>query len=412
MKRVVVTGVGAVTPIGNNVDEFWNGIKENKCGIGPITRFDASEYKVSVAAELKDFNPETIIPKRELKRLDRFSQYAIVAADEALKDSGIEITDENAMRIGTIMGTGIGGFETIENGYQRLLDKGPRRLNPMFIPMIISNMGAANVAIKTGARGASYSLNTACAAGTNAIGEAFLKIATGMLDGAFVGGSEASVVPLAMGSFDALTALSSNEDPTKASRPFDKDRDGFVAGEGAGVLYIESLESAQARGAKIYAEIVGYGTNSDAYHITAPRPDGEGAAEAMRDAMNMAGVKPEEIDYINAHGTSTPTNDTAETESIKRALGDAAYQTAISSTKGHTGHLLGAAGGIEAVVLAKAIEEGYIPATLGLETPGEGLDLDYVPGQGREAEIRYAMSNSLGFGGHNATILFKRWDGA
>lgn len=412
MKRVVITGVGAVTPIGNNVEDFWNGIKENKCGIGPITRFDASEYKVSVAAELKDFQPETVIPKRELKRLDKFSQYAIVAADEALKDSGIEITDDNAMRIGTIMGTGIGGFETIEEGYQRLIDKGPRRLNPMFIPMIISNMNAANIAIKTGARGTSYSLNTACAAGTNAIGEGFLKIATGILDGAFVGGSEASVAPLAMGAFDALTALSSNDDPMTASRPFDKDRDGFVAGEGAGVLYIESLESAQARGAKIYAEIVGYGTNSDAYHITAPRPDGEGAAEAMKDAMTMAGANPEDIDYINAHGTSTPTNDIAETASIKKALGEAAYKTAISSTKGHTGHLLGAAGGIEAVILAKAIEEGFIPATLGLETPEEGLDLDYVPGQGREAEIRYAMSNSLGFGGHNATILFKRWDGA
>ncbi len=412
MKRVVITGIGAVSPIGNNVAEFWQSLKEGRHGIGPITKFDTTEFNVKLAAEVTDFEPDTIIPKRELKRLDNFSKYALVAAHEALHDSGFEITEDNAKRIGTIMASGIGGFETIEEGAERLNTKGPKRMHPLFIPMIISNMSAGNIAIKTGARGASMTLNTACAGGTNAVGEGFLKVATGLLDGAFVGGSEASLTRLALSSFDALTAMSRSEDPDHASRPFDKDRDGFVPGEGAGILFIESLDSALERGADIYAEIVGYGTNSDAYHITAPLPDGEGAADAMADAMAMAGIQPEDIDYINAHGTSTPTNDSAETQSIKTVLGDHAYNVPVSSVKGNIGHLLGAAGGIEAVLLAKAVQEGYVPPTIGLENPDEDCDLDYVPGKGRDHEIRYALSNSLGFGGHNASILFKKWEGA
>lgn len=411
MTRVVVTGMGAVTPIGNSLPEFWESIQAGKSGIDLISKFDATEFKAKVAAEVKDFDPETVIKRRDARRMELFTQYAVVAADEAIKDAGYEITEDNARRVGIILASGVGGMPTIEEGQQRLAEKGPKRINPFFIPMVISNMSAGNVSIHTGARGASMTVNTACAGGTNAVGEGFLKIKSGLMDACIVGGSESAITPLTIGSFDALTALSTNPDPKTASRPFDEGRDGFVSGEGAGVLFIESLESAQARGAKIYAEIVGYGANSDAYHMTSPREDGSGAAESMQEAIDMAGIDKDQIGYINAHGTSTPTNDVAETLSIKRLFGERAYEIPVSSVKGHIGHLLGAAGGIEAVLLAKALEEGYIPMTLGLENPAEDCDLDYVPHEGRHVDFEYGLSNSLGFGGHNATILMKRWDG-
>lgn len=410
MQRVVVTGLGTVSPIGNNVAAFWDSMRHDKGGIAPITKFDHSGSSVSVAAEVKDFDPSPVLDRRETQRMDFFSQYAVVASVEAVEDSGYQIED-NAHRVGVLVSSGIGGLIEIEKGIRKMIEKGAKRIPPLFVPLTIGNMASGNISMKLGIKGPSLDIVTACASATNSIGEAFLKIKTGLLDACLAGGAEATICEIGIGGFAALTALSTNQDPATASRPFDKDRDGFVMGEGAGVLFLESLESAQARGAHIYAELVGYGANSDAYHMTAPTPDGSGAGECIKQALAMAGLSAEDVDYINAHGTSTPTNDKGETQAIKYALGDAAYKLAVSSSKGHFGHLLGGAGGVEAIVCVKALEEGFVPATLGLENPEEGCDLDYVPGHGRQQDIQVALSNSLGFGGHNAVLAFKRWDG-
>jgi len=410
MQRVVVTGLGTVSPIGNNVAAFWDSMRHDKGGIAPITKFDHSGSSVSVAAEVKDFDPSPVLDRRETQRMDFFSQYAVLASVEAVKDSGYQIED-NAHRVGVLVSSGIGGLIEIEKGIRKMIEKGAKRIPPLFVPLTIGNMASGNISMKLGIKGPSLDIVTACASATNSIGEAFLKIKTGLLDACLAGGAEATICEIGIGGFAALTALSTNQDPATASRPFDKDRDGFVMGEGAGVLFLESLESAQARGAHIYAELVGYGANSDAYHMTAPTPDGSGAGECIKQALAMAGLSAEDVDYINAHGTSTPTNDKGETQAIKYALGDAAYKVAVSSSKGHFGHLLGGAGGVEAIVCVKALEEGFVPATLGLENPEEGCDLDYVPGHGRQQDIQVALSNSLGFGGHNAVLAFKRWDG-
>ena len=410
MQRVVVTGLGTVSPIGNNVAAFWDSMRHDKGGIAPITKFDHRGSSVSVAGEVKDFDPSPVLDRRETQRMDFFSQYAVVASVEAVEDSGYQIED-NAHRVGVLVSSGIGGLIEIEKGIRKMIEKGAKRIPPLFVPLTIGNMASGNISMKLGIKGPSLDIVTACASATNSIGEAFLKIKTGLLDACLAGGAEATICEIGIGGFAALTALSTNQDPATASRPFDKDRDGFVMGEGAGVLFLESLESAQARGAHIYAELVGYGANSDAYHMTAPTPDGSGAGECIKQALAMAGLSAEDVDYINAHGTSTPTNDKGETQAIKYALGDAAYKVAVSSSKGHFGHLLGGAGGVEAIVCVKALEEGFVPATLGLENPEEGCDLDYVPGHGRQQDIQVALSNSLGFGGHNAVLAFKRWDG-
>lgn len=411
MQRVVITGIGTISPIGNDVETFWNTIKANQSGIAPLEIFDEDfDSDVKVAAQVKDFNPKDTMSRKEYSRMDRYSQFGVAASVEALENSGYDI-EANAERVGVIVGSGIGGLLAIQDGIFRMKDKGAKRVQPLFVPMTIGNMGAANISIKTGARGTSLDIVTACASATNSIGEAFLKIQNGSLDACLAGGAEATINEIGIAGFEVLTALSTNADPKTASRPFDKNRDGFVMGEGAGILFMESLESATARGANILAEVVGYGSNSDAFHMTAPRPDGSGAGEAIKEAINMAGIEATAIDYINAHGTSTPTNDSAETASIKYALGEHAYNVPISSSKGFFGHLLGAAGGVEAVAIVKALQDGFVPATLGLEETDEDCDLDYVPGAGREQEIQYALSNSLGFGGHNAVLLFKRWDG-
>ena len=411
-RRVVITGLGAVTPIGNNTNDFWEGIKEGKCGIDEITRFDITNFKVKLAAELKDFNAEDYFDRREAKRLDRFSQYAMVAAREAWNDSGLDKETENMERVGIIIGSGIGGIGTTEEEHEKYMTKGPDRVSPMYIPMGIPNMATGNVAIDIGAKGESISMVTACASGTHSIGESFRMIKHGYQDVVLAGGTEAGITPLGIAGFTNIKALSKSEDKTRASIPFDKERSGFVMGEGAGVIVLEELEHAKKRGAKIYAEMVGYGATSDAYHITSPAPGGEGGARAMKIAMEEAHVNPEEITYINAHGTSTHLNDSYETQAIKTALGeDAAKKVMVSSTKGHTGHLLGAAGGVEAIVCAKAIEEGFVPATINYKVPDEECDLDVVPNEGRKVEVKYAISNSLGFGGHNSSILLKKYEG-
>ena len=411
-KRVVITGLGAVTPIGNNTNDFWEGIKEGKCGIDEITRFDITNFKVKLAAELKDFNAEDYFDRREAKRLDRFSQYAMVAAREAWKDSGLDKETENMERVGIIIGSGIGGIGTTEEEHEKYMTKGPDRVSPMYIPMGIPNMATGNVAIDIGAKGESISMVTACASGTHSIGESFRMIKHGYQDVVLAGGTEAGITPLGIAGFTNIKALSKAEDKTRASIPFDKERSGFVMGEGAGVIVLEELEHAKKRGAKIYAEIVGYGATSDAYHITSPAPGGEGGARAMKIAMEEAHVNPEEITYINAHGTSTHLNDSYETQAIKTALGEeAAKKVMVSSTKGHTGHLLGAAGGVEAIVCAKAIEEGFVPATINYKVPDEECDLDVIPNEGRKVDVKYAISNSLGFGGHNSSILLKKYEG-
>ena len=409
-RRVVITGLGAITPIGNNAKEFWKGIKEGKCGIDEITHFDITGYKVKLAAEVKDYNPEDYFDRRSAKRMDRFSQFAIVAAKEAWRDSKLDKEKENMERVGVILGSGIGGLSTMQADISNLVLKGPDRVSPMFIPMSIANMAAGNVAIELGAKGESISMVTACASGTHCIGESFRMIKNGYQDIVIAGGSEASITPVGIAGFTNIKALSQATDKNRASIPFDKERSGFVMGEGAGILILEELEHALARGANIYAEIVGYGATSDAYHITSPAPGGEGGARAMKIAMEEAGVKPEEITYINAHGTSTHLNDSCETEAIKTALGEASKKVMVSSTKGHIGHLLGAAGGVEAVVCAKSIEEGFVPATINYQVPDEECDLDIVPNEGRTVEVEYAMSNSLGFGGHNASILLKKYE--
>ena len=409
-RRVVVTGMGAITPIGNNVAEFWKGIQDGKCGIDEITLFDTSDYKVKLAGEVKGYNAEDYFDKRQAKRLDRFSQFGIIAAKEAWKDSGLDAKKEDMERVGVILGSGIGGLGTIEKDNKILQDKGPDRLSPMYIPMCIVNMAAGNVAIELGAKGESIAMVTACASGTHSIGESYRMIKHGYQDIVIAGGTEASITPSGIAGFTNIKALTQNPDKTRASIPFDKERSGFVMGEGAGLLVLEELEHAKARGAKIYAEIVGYGATSDAYHITSPLPDGEGGAKAMILAMKDAKVSPDDVTYINAHGTSTPLNDSCETQAVKTAFGKSAEKVMVSSTKGNTGHLLGAAGGIEAIACVKAIEENFVPATINYKEKDENCDLDIVPNIGRKTQVNYAMSNSLGFGGHNSSILFKKYE--
>jgi 3-oxoacyl-[acyl-carrier-protein] synthase II len=408
--RVVITGMGAITPIGNSVEEFFTSVKDGKCGIDFINTFDTEAFSVKLAAQVKNFDAKNYMDMKEAKRMDRFSQFAVVASGEAIKDAGLDLETLDKERFGVIVGSGIGGLENIEKEAKTLTEKGPRRVNPLFIPMIITNMAAGNIAIKYGALGVCTNIVTACATGTHSIGEAFRNIKHGYADVILAGGTEASITPLGVAGFSSLTALSTSKDPLRASIPFDKERDGFVMGEGAGILVVEQYEHAVKRGAKIYAEIVGYGATCDAYHITAPAPDGHGGARAMQLAMQEAGITPKEVSYVNAHGTSTPINDKLETLAMKAAFGEDAYHTPVSSTKSMIGHLLGAAGAVEAVVCVKAIEEGFIPATIGYQVPDEECDLDSVPNTGRSAKITYAMSNSLGFGGHNATLIFKNME--
>ncbi len=409
-RRVVVTGLGAITPIGNNVEEFWKGIISSKCGIDEITLFDVSDFKVKLAGEVKNFNPEERLDKRSAKRLDRYTQLAIVATKELMEDSKLNIEEINPERFGVAVSSGIGGLGTIENNTETLIEKGPDRVSPMYIPMAINNMAAGNIAIEVGAKGESFCMTTACASATHTIGECFRIIRHGYQDLMIAGGTEASITKTGIAGFTNIKALSTSEDKTRASIPFDKERNGFVMGEGAGLILLEELEHAKKRGAKIYAEIVGYGASSDSYHITSPAPGGEGGARAMTYAMKDAEVEADKIDYINAHGTSTHLNDSGETSAIKTALGEASKKVMVSSTKGHTGHLLGAAGGVEAVVCVKAIEEGIVPPTIGYKVPDEECDLDIVPNEARKKDIKYAMSNSLGFGGHNSSIIFKKYE--
>lgn len=409
-RRVVVTGMGAITPIGNNVEKFWEGIKEGKCGIDEITHFDTTDYKVKLAAEVKEFSAEDHFDKRTAKRMDLFSQFAIIAAREAMEDSNITKENTDMNRVAAVIGTGIGGLATIEKDNKAFVEKGPDRVSPMYIPMSIVNMAAGNVAIDLGIKGESVSMVTACATGTHSIGHGYHMIKHGYEDVVFAGGTEGSITPTGIAGFTNIKALTQETNKNRASIPFDKERSGFVMGEGAGIIVLEELEHAKARGAKIYAEIVGYGATSDAYHITSPSPDGEGAARAMQRAMNEANIKPEEVTYINAHGTSTHLNDSGETLAIKRALGEASKNVLVSSTKGNTGHLLGAAGGVEAIACIKAIENNFVPPTIHYEVPDEECDLDIVPNQGRNVEVKYAMSNSLGFGGHNSSIIFKKYE--
>lgn len=410
MRRVVVTGMGAVTPLGNTAEEFWSNIKAGKVGIGPITKFDTTDYKAKVAGEVKDFKPDEYMDFKTAKRMEPFSQYAAAAALMAVKDSGIDIEKEDAYRCGVIVGSGVGSMQATEREHKRLLDFGPNKIGPLYIPLMIGNMAAGNIAIVTKFKGKNIDVVTACASGTNSIGEAFRSIRCGEADVILAGGTEAAICPMGVAGFCALKALSTNEDPMKASIPFDKNRDGFVLGEGAGILVLEEYEHAKARGAKIYAEMVGYGASCDAYHITSPEESGIGAAHAMMAAIADAGIEPSDLDYINAHGTSTHHNDLFETRAIKTALGEAAYNVKINSTKSMTGHLLGAAGAVEAIVLAKSCQEGFIHQTMGSSETEEEMDLNYCFGKSYEQEVRYAMSNSLGFGGHNASIIMKKFE--
>jgi 3-oxoacyl-[acyl-carrier-protein] synthase II len=408
-KRVVITGLGAVTPLGNNVESFWQGIQAGKNGIAGITAFDITGFKATLAAEAKDFIPEAYLDKKDAKRMDRYCQLALVAADEAYKDAGLDTAELDRERFGVIVGSGIGGLLTIEDQHTRLLEKGPGKVSPFFIPMSISNMAAGNIAIKLKAQGICTCIVTACATATHSIGESFRKIRNGEADLIVTGGAEAPITPLAVAGFSSMTALSSSSDPLRASIPFDKERSGFIMGEGAGILVLESLEHARQRKARIYGEVVGYGATCDAYHMTSPAPGGEGGARAMKAALDDAGIEPQEISYINAHGTSTPYNDKFETEAIKTIFGRAAYQIPVSSTKSMTGHLLGAAGAVEAIVCVKATEKDFVPPTIGYRVKDEDCDLDYVPHSGRKHRVNYALSNSLGFGGHNASLIIKKW---
>ena len=407
-RRVVVTGMGAITPIGLNVEDFWKNVKAGTLGFGEITKFDASEYKCHMAAEVKDFNAKEFMDPKAAKRMELFSQYAVAAAAEAIKDAGLDMEKEDPYRVGCAVGSGVGSMQAMEREYTKLVEKGPSRVNPIFVPLMICNMAAGNVSIQFGLKGKSINDVTACATGTNNIGEAFRSIQYGEADVMVTGGTEGAVCPLGIAGFTALTALSTVDDPAKCSLPFDKNRSGFVMGEGAGVVVLEELEHAKARGAKIYAEVVGYGCSSDAYHITSPQEDGAGAARAMTNAMEDAGVQPSEVTYINAHGTATHHNDLFETRAIKLAFGDAAKNLRINSTKSMIGRLLGAAGAVEFITCVKEIQEGYIHRTVGYETPDEEIDLDYCK-EAYEEEVPYALSNSLGFGGHNASILVKKW---
>ena len=408
-RRVVVTGLGAITPIGNSVDEFWSNIKKGCVGIDNITRFDTSEYKVKLAAEVKNFQAKDYMDFKSAKRMAKFSQYAVAAAKEAMEDAGLCMEKEDPFRCGVIIGSGIGSLETVESEYTKIQEKGPGRVNPLMVPMMISNMAAGNVAIQFGMKGKCTNVVTACATGTHCIGDAFRAIQYGDGDVMLAGGTESAICPSAVAGFMNLTALTTTEDPLRASIPFDKDRSGFVIGEGAGIVVLEELEHAKSRGAKIYAEVCGYGATCDAYHITSPAEDGSGAAKAMELAMEEAGVAPEEVDYINAHGTSTHHNDLFETKAIKTALKEVAKEVSINSTKSMIGHLLGAAGGVELVTCVKAMEEGYVHQTMGSRESDEGCDLNYTFGSPVHRKIRCAMSNSLGFGGHNATLLIKEY---
>lgn len=408
-RRVVVTGLGAITPVGNSVESFWNSIKEGKNGIDNISLFDTTDFKVKVAAEVKDFKPEDYLNKKECKRMDRYTQFALVAANEAMKDSSLNMEEIDKDRVSIIFGSGIGGLSTIENQIKTLVAKGPNRVSPLTIPMAISNMAAGMVGIEHGILGSCLSLTSACATSTHCIGEAFRNIRDGYSDIVIAGGSEASICEFGIAGFQALTALSKSEDRNRASIPFDKDRNGFVMGEGGAALILEDLESALKRGAKIYGEVVGYGTTCDAYHMTSPVMDGSGAAKAMKNAMQDAGISANEIGYINAHGTSTEINDKVETLAIKLALGEESKNAFVSSTKSMTGHLLGAAGAIEAIISIKSLEDGFVPATINYVNQDEECDLNLVTNEGKKADIEYAMSNSLGFGGHNGTLIFKKW---
>lgn len=409
-RKVVVTGMGAVTPIGNNVEEYWYSLKNGKSGIDYIKNIDTSTIDVKIGAEVKEFHPEEVIQKKEVRRLDKFSQFVLYAADEAIKSSGLDIESINSKRFGVYVGSGIGGFMTMESETEKIAIGKSKRVSPFFVPMTIINLGAGNIAIKYGAKGPCTSMVTACATGNNNIGEAFRLIKDGYADIMLAGSGEAPITKMGVAGFASMKALNPSNDISRASIPFDKDRSGFVIGEGGAVLVLESEEHAKSRGAKILAEIVGYGSTCDAYHITCPHPEGEGAADAMIEAIEEARIERNEVSYINAHGTSTPLNDKYETYAIKRVFNDYAYNIPVSSTKSMTGHLLGGAGSIEAVACIKALQEGFIPPTIGLENVDEELDLDYVPNKGREKELKYVLSNSLGFGGHNATLLFKKWE--
>lgn len=407
-RRVVVTGMGAITPIGNSVEEFWNGIKEGKTGFGPITYFDTADYRCKLAAEVKDFDPAQYMDKKSARRMEQFCQFAVAAAGQAIADAGLIMEQEDPYMVGCSVGSGIGSLQAMEREYDRLKEKGPGRVGPMLVPLMISNMAAGNVSIAYGLKGKSLNVVTACATGTHSIGEAYRTIQYGDADVMVAGGTESSITPIGIAGFSALTALSFSEDPQRASIPFDKDRNGFVMGEGSAVVVLEELEHAKRRGAKIYAELIGYGCSSDAYHITSPAEDGSGAATAMLNALKDGGVEPEELTYINAHGTSTHHNDLFETRAIKLAFGEHAYDLKINSTKSMVGHLLGAAGAVEFVTCVKEIQEGYIHRTVGLRETEEELDLNYCRDSYKE-EVPYALTNSLGFGGHNASLLLKKY---
>lgn len=407
-RRVVVTGMGAITPIGLTVEEFWESVKEQRIGFGPITKFDASEYKCKLAAEVKGFDAKQYMDPKAAKRMEAFCQYAVAAAKEAMEDAGLDMEKEDPWRVGVAVGSGIGSLQAMEREHKKLLEKGPNRVNPFLVPLMISNMASGNVSIQFGLKGKSINVVTACATGTNCIGEAMRSIQHGEADVMVAGGSEGSITPIGISGFTALTALSSSEDPARCSIPFDKERNGFVMGEGAGIVILEELEHAKARGAKIYAELVGYGCSSDAFHITSPAEDGSGAAKAMENAVQDAGIALEDITYINAHGTSTQLNDLFETRAIKLAFGEHAKKIHINSTKSMIGHLLGAAGAVEFITCVKELQENYLHATVGLQVPDEECDLDYCK-EPVEEETVYALSNSLGFGGHNASLLVKKY---
>lgn len=409
MRRVVVTGMGAITPIGIGVENFWKNVKNKTLGFGEITRFDTSDYKVKIAAEVKDFVAKEHMDFKAARRMELFCQYAVAAAKEAFSQSGLDMEKEDAFRVGCSIGSGIGSLQAMESAYAKILDKGPARVNPLLVPMMISNMAAGNVSIQLGLKGKSLNVVTACATGTHSIGEAFRSIQCGDADVILAGGTEACISPVGVAGFTALTALSTSNDPERCSLPFDKDRSGFVMGEGAGVVVLEELEHAKKRGAEILAEVVGYGATSDAYHITSPAEDGSGAAKAMELAIQEAGIEKENLKYINAHGTATHHNDLFETRAIKLLFGEHAYQIKVNSTKSMIGHLLGAAGAVEFITCVKEIQDGFIHATAGYKTPDEEMDLDYVSGDGVEENLEYALSNSLGFGGHNASILVKKY---
>lgn len=409
-RRVVITGMGLVTPVGNNINEFWENIKNGKHGIGKITHFDTSDSKVKIAAELKNFEPEKVLDKKEIRRLEPFSVYALYAAQEAVDNSGLDLEKIDPYRFGTIVGSGMGGIGMIEDQMLKMAEKGPSRLAPLFIPSVITNMASGHVAIRFGAKSSCETAITACATSTSCIGMAYRNIKYGYEDVILAGGTESTITKAGIGGFAALKALSTSEDLDRASIPFDKERNGFVMGEGAGIVVIEELEHAKARGAKILAEIVGYGATCDAYHMTAPCEDGDGAARAMIKAMEEGNVNPNDITYINAHGTSTPANDVGETKAIKAALKDNAYKVSISSTKSMTGHLLGATGAVEAITCVLALQNNFVPPTVGYKVPDEECDLDYTPNVGKEREMKYALSNTLGFGGHNSVLCLKKWE--